>query len=83
MNQKDYEAAQGGLTQNAAIAAILKGRPQEWVPMRELMHASGSGNVHSRIADLRRRGLEIEHRNERHGRAIHSFYRLMPDEVLA
>ena len=59
-----------------AILLVLAHRRGEWVSIRDLHTASGSYVVHSRIADLRKRGHVVEHRNEWHGRACHSFYRL-------
>jgi biotin operon repressor len=38
---------------------------------------SGAYAVHSRIAELRSMGFTIDHRNEKHGRVIKSFYRLV------
>jgi hypothetical protein len=65
-----------GRTQCAAILEALAANRGRWVPMPELVATSGSFNVHSRIADLRKRGHVIEQRNARHGTAVHSFYRL-------
>ncbi len=71
-----------GLSQCELIMQHLISANGGWVAMPTLVHASGSYNVHSRIADLRRRlaakgdSLRIEHRNTREGDKIHSFYRL-------
>lgn len=61
---------------NAILGALVEHRGS-WVAMPLLARLSGSLNVHSRIADLRRRGEQIEHRNERDGRVVRSFYRVM------
>jgi len=42
-----------------------------------LARASGGYAVHSRISDLRARGFNIEHHNERVGRVCRSFYKLV------
>lgn len=64
-------------SQCEAVLERLMATPNSWVAMPELYRVSGSMAVHSRIADLRGRGHVIEHKNERAGRQIHSFYRLM------
>jgi len=81
MNTQDIAVSsplgQGRKSQNDLVLAVLKtARPGDWVAMPLLVEASGSYVVHSRISDLRNRGWQIEQRNERHGRQIHSFYRL-------
>jgi hypothetical protein len=65
-----------GLSQCDLILARLVNTPGEWVPMPALARISGAYAIHSRIADLRRRGHRIDHQNRRAGRKIHSFYRL-------
>jgi hypothetical protein len=76
-----YEVS-AGLSQNDLIEEALFAKLGEWIPMPELARI-GSGNdgfcmVHSRVAELRKRGLVIEQRSERQGAKIHSFYRLIP-----
>lgn len=66
---------QTGRSQCDAILAKLEDCRGEWVPMPELVECSGSYNVHSRIADLRKRGIDIQHRNARRGKSVHSFYK--------
>lgn len=44
--------------------------------MPELSQASGSLNVHSRISDLRKLGHEIQQRQIREGRMVHSLYKI-------
>lgn len=72
----DHPSTASGNSQNDAILQALDEAAGKWVAMPELSRLSGSYNVHSRISDLRNRGHQIEHRNERRGRMIHSFYRL-------
>lgn len=66
-------------TQADIILEVLQKRGG-WVGMPRLARASGSWNVHSRIAQLRtERGLTIENKVERRPgtRANLSFYRLI------
>ena len=69
-----------GLSQCALVLAELQLHPGEWVPMPRLVLCSGSYNVHSRIADLRKRGHAILHKNTRKpgSKTIQSFYQLTP-----
>ena len=71
-----HTSIEAGQSQCDLIHAELRRREGAWVSLPELAAASGSMAVHSRIADLRARGLGIEHRNQRKGRMIHSSYRL-------
>lgn len=64
-------------SQNAAILALLRARAGQWVPMPELAAASGAYAVHSRIADLREDGHEIENQVDRSERPCRSSYRLV------
>jgi biotin operon repressor len=73
----DHTSIAAGESQCDRIAAELRKRAGAWVSLPELALISGSHAVHSRISDLRARGLHIEHRNERKGRMIHSSYRLL------
>jgi hypothetical protein len=75
-NQLEFQSRTGGGTQCDNILAALQSRRGQWVPMTDLWRASGAFAVHSRIADLRKRGHAIEHRNEHHEGVVHSFYRL-------
>jgi len=70
-------------TQNGRLAAILAKHPGEWLPMTDLGREIGAWAVHSRVADLRRLGMAIEHKNERRTnlwgvRSCHSYYRFVP-----
>lgn len=53
-----------------------KGQP---VPMPALAECSGAYAVHSRIADLRKRGHNIRHTAFRDGRVVRSFYTLLEE----
>jgi hypothetical protein len=72
-----HPATAAGITQCEAILRALQAREGEWVPMPILARYAGAYAVHSRIADLRRRGHRIEHKNEHAGRRIYSFYRIL------
>jgi len=79
-----FRAHAGGVTQNARLAAYFKANPNRWLPMPELAQIitpTGIGAaVHSRVADCRKAGLNISHRNERHHGQVHSFYCYLPDD---
>lgn len=76
MNQTEFNAGGTGLSQCDLVLAELRRTPGRWLPMPALAAACGGYAVHSRVSDLRKRGHQIEHRNERHGKTVHSFYRL-------
>lgn len=72
------------MSQCEKIATVLLARRGEWVAMTDLWQASGAFAVHSRISDLRKGGMSIDHRNERAANGVtHSFYRLLTDEQAA
>ena len=73
-----HPSPQAGTSQCGVILDLLNTVPGGWVAMPILALKSGSYNVHSRIADLRKRGHRIEHKNEHAGKVVKSFYRLMP-----
>ena len=66
-----------GESQCDVILDKLRRHEGRWVDMVDLHRASGSMAIHSRIADLRKRGHTIEQQNKRHGRTVHSQYRLL------
>jgi hypothetical protein len=84
-DQAEFSVNGKGASQCEKIAATLRARCGEWVPMPDLWRASGAFAVHSRISDLRKRqGMRIEHRNEHQpDGATHSFYRLLNAEQIA
>jgi hypothetical protein len=49
----------------------------QWVAMPDLVMASASFNIHSRVSDLRKRGHVIEQEGKSEGRKVKSFYRLL------
>lgn len=67
-----------GPTQNERVLLALQETPGEWVPMPALVRASGAYAVHSRVADLRRAGHRIDHRNRWNDGTCCSEYRLLP-----
>lgn len=77
--QVEFERLDAGSSQCDRILAELKARTGEWVSMDRLYRLSGAHAVHSRVADLRKRGHNITHKNERTAAGmILSFYRLEP-----
>ena len=76
-----HTSAPVGHGQCDRILARLQQSAGQWVSLMDLHRASGSMNVHSRVADLRNRpGIIIEQKNIQHGRTKHSHYRLIPTE---
>ena len=77
MNQLEFEVTNAGSSQADKILGMLQAAGGGWVPMPNLHWASGSLNVHSRIADLRKRGRVIEQKTERTDAGTNnSFYKL-------
>ncbi len=74
--QIDFLSRRGGRSQCDKILAVLQDNAGQWVPIPVLHQASGSYVIHSRIADLRKRGHSIDQRSEHHDGQNHSFYRL-------
>jgi len=67
-----------------AILAHLTSRPGMWVATTHLQKLTGSLAVHSRIADLRKKGFTIVNRITReflNGMWVaHSFYKYVPED---
>lgn len=75
--QAKFKARAGDRSQCAKILAKLEAHRGQWVPMPDLWRASGAFAVHSRIADLRLRGHDIENDEQRAPDGTRtSFYRL-------
>lgn len=74
MTQREHAGL--GDSQCARILTRLKRARGSWVPMPQLVAASGGYAVHSRVAELRNRGHAIDNRTEVHGRLKRSFYKL-------
>jgi hypothetical protein len=84
MNQREFEFSGAGSSQCECILNRLRAEPGQWIPMPTLWKCSGAFAVHSRIADLRKRGHHIEHRNDRaEDGTILSSYRLVIAEAVA
>lgn len=81
MTQTEHAATGAGLSQCDAILAMLKHKVGQWVPMPDLASVAGAYAVHSRIAELRKRGHRIDSRQERMPgtRRVWSYYRLVLD----
>lgn len=76
MTQPEFKRAMLGDSQETKIIKALIAANGGWVSMRKLGRVSGSMNVHSRIAALRKRGHVIPNKCDRSGRVVKSFYRL-------
>ena len=74
----NHPSLAAGSSQCDLILELLSASNGRWVSMIDLHRVSGSMAVHSRIADLRERGLHIEQHSVRKGRSVHSSYRLIP-----
>ena len=77
MKQREHAKTGAGTTQCKAILSTLMLMRNQWVEMPALARISGAYAVHSRVAELRKRGHVIEQRSERNGRKVLSFYRLV------
>lgn len=83
MNQKTYRRRNLGRTQCERIERYLAKYEGRWIGMPTLARV-GAGSpqgfciVHSRISDLRERGLRIEQESRREAGRCASFYRLVP-----
>jgi len=69
-------------TQSDRIETALRERANQWVPMPLLARIGadspeGFCMVHSRVSDLRKRGLDIAQKNDRVQGRIHSSYMLI------
>lgn len=78
-----HASIEAGTSQCALILGELEKHAGEWVDMPRLVKVSGAYAVHSRAADLRKRGHQIDQRNvfaKRSGkRVVKSQYRLVQD----
>ena len=81
MTQAEFHAGPTPGTQNAAVLERLTLDVGTWVGMPDLAQAARCYAVHSRVSDLRRMGYRIEHRSERDGRRVLSFYRLSEPQI--
>ena len=77
----DHPSIEAADTQCAAILQALQSAQGQWVSMLHLHRVSQSFNVHSRIADLRKRGHQIENKTDRRGRTVLSSYRLITHDI--
>jgi hypothetical protein len=83
MNQSTYTAQESGKSQNQLVLEMLVIAGGEWVSLPDLMRHSGSANIHSRVADLRKRGHNVQWKRTQVGRRIHSWYRMGTDADVA
>jgi hypothetical protein len=78
--QLEFEAAAGGTTQNAQLMRIFVANPNEWLSMTFLVQSIHAYAVHSRVADLRKLGMNIENESKtvKGSRKRCSLYRYVP-----
>jgi hypothetical protein len=77
MTQSEFTMEARPMSQRDRIEAALI-YAGGWVSMPDLVRCSGSYNVHSRISDLRKRGLNIEQKLEVLGDGTRaSYYRIV------
>ncbi len=87
MNQTTYEQPGAGVSQaDRLFDALLRASTEcavadGWVTLPQLVAISGGYAVHSRVADLRKRGYDIEQTSVRRAGKVHSFYRLRRKEA--
>jgi len=79
MTQLEFNATGGAPTQTDALIAALHAANGEWVSLPDLVGAVGGYAIHSRAADARRMGVNIENKVEfsQLTRKRHSWYRLL------
>lgn len=90
VKQLEFKSGRGGTNQTLRILDLLMEMRGFWVPMPELAKEASPTRcgigvaVHSRIADVRRMGFSVEHKNEWVDGQCHSFYRidLAPGEAV-
>jgi hypothetical protein len=74
------------ITQIDAIRLLLVSRPNEWIPMPVISEYTKqrcdeqSLVIHSRIAELRERGMVIENKMPRENGKTQSYYRLIVED---
>ena len=81
MNQTTFQQSGAGLSQCDLVLMALSDAASDrmdpqWVSLPDLVQACGGYAVHSRVADLRKRGYDIEQMSVRRAGKVHSFYRL-------
>lgn len=85
MNQTTFQQSGAGLSQCDKILLALRVQQSccggmiedtSWLSLPYLVEISGGYAVHSRVADLRKRGHDIEQMSVRRTGKVHSFYRL-------
>jgi hypothetical protein len=74
--QLEFETDRAGETQNAKALALLMSTPGRWVGLPHFVEYGCGYAVHSRMADLRKLGYNIENKVDRSQKPYHSFYRL-------
>lgn len=65
-------------TQKDKIKSLLLSRPNEWVPLNDIL-LLGVAQYNARILDLRRGGMRIENMIKEVNGTRYSWYRYVPD----
>lgn len=78
MNQTEYKVSGIGESQADKLIFYLEKHRGEWIGLPTLVSVCGGYAVHSRASDVRKRGYEVEQKNNRDMETgkIHSFYRI-------
>lgn len=64
-------------TQRDKIKSLLLSRPNEWVPLVEILHL-GVAQYNARILELRREGMRIENKIKEANGVRYSWFRYVP-----
>lgn len=69
----------GDMTQRQRMAVMFQSRPNEWIPLPEIL-AMGVAQYGTRILELRRAGMEIENKTHMIDGVRRSWFRLVVDQ---
>lgn len=65
-------------TQRERLKKMFEESPNEWIPLPRIL-LMGLAQYGARILELRRSGMNIENRTERHKGTTHSWFCYVPD----
>ncbi len=68
------------MSQCEIILSRLEETPNRWVSMKSLAYAADCFAVNSRVADLRKRGLDIRNKTKQVDGKTYSYYKLVKPE---
>ena len=80
VSQIEHVVSQVAESQNDRLQAHFQACAGEWLAMPDLVRVVGAYAIHSRVAELRKRGMMIVNKRVREpgSRLCHSFYRYVP-----